>query len=436
MKKSVQKIFALLLLLAMVLSTASCQDSLGSQTQTQTGTLEQTQSDGYFQKKTEEKELGTVKTPMTWETINSLPIASNSMSLAERRALCSDFFRLAQTFQWIPNEDVTYTVTASNKKMLFGAGTVFGGVPYVTEARGGSIYIAMQYYDEKTGVMDVKSVGGKNFAFVIGNHCSYGALWGWGRVVNSNNGCGLTNTMTSEHGCIPVGPYTYNCTGDWSQNNLTKTVCSNNGIDVMFESYAKLQTADGIVMYGTGGGHVCMIASNAVVVRENGKINGDQSYVLVHEQVSSPSPYTAADGSTITIEGRVDHKYSFNEIFKKNYLPFTFAELIGTDPVEEASATCSITDAAASIDTFSKGVVEANYAISDVQLTLTDAEGKVILSKFTANTASNKRSLNLSTVFLPSLRTYVKNADCTVTLDCRLSTGNVIRIYSGTLLKV
>ncbi len=431
-----KKLLCLMLALVTVLSLAACQEPIS----TQTATSEQATEDGYYGTpvtgNTPSKELATVPTPMTWKTLNDFPLANNNMSLEQRRQLCADFFKLAQTFQWTPNEDINFVVSATNKHLSFPVGQVYAGVPYITEAKAGSVYIAMQFYDEQTGVMDVKSVGGKNFAFLIGNHCSSGAFWGWGRVVNSTS-CRTTPTMVPKNGCIPVGDYEFNRDVEqWNSAYTTFDVTKANGEQKMFEAYAKLQTADGIVRVNDkGSGHVCMISAKAVVVRDgSGKIDGKNSYVLLHEQTSTPKPVTLQDGAHVVIEGRIDEKDSFESMFKAGYLPFTFAELIGTDPVEAASASVNLGGSTVTPDALSDSVVTSNYAIAYVKLIVTDKDGKELYTKYGNNSKYNKMDLEMNLVALPATLKRYATGENKVKLECFVSTGQNFTVYEGTLV--
>lgn len=429
-----KRILALILLVATVLSFSACQNVPATQTTPATQTQTQTQQNETAPSK--DKPAGTtttVTTPMKWDTINSLPIATNDMSIADRRQLCSDFFRMAQTFQWTPNEEIRYTITASGKKPVFEVGKVYAGVPYITEAKSGSIYIAMEYYDEETGVLDVASVGGKNFAFVIGNHCSSGALWGWTRVVNSAT-CQLTHSMVQANGCLKLGPYQYDTSiKTWNGVN-TDTVIKANGTQTIYESYALLDVADGIVRY-VNSGHVCMISEKATVVRKaDGTIDGDKSYVKLHEQGSSPVLQTMDDGSQATIVGRVDSEVSFKKLIDGGYVPFTFAEF-QNDPVEKATVSSDIPEGTVKVEELMKCKVSSNYAIATLTATIYDADGKEIYKKIGHNDYYNKKEISIATaVILTSAKRFAKNPGCTIKLETRVSTGEVFPVYSGNLV--
>ena len=129
----------------------------------------------------------------------------------------------------------------------------------------------------------------------------------------------------------------------------------------MFESYAKMKPADGLVCPG----HVRMNAAVPTVVRNaDGTINPEESYSLIHEQVcytAHPNHIRIApDGTHYVAQGCVDIKYTFRELFDTNYLPVTFAEFQDPSKVEPARIRLAVEPE------LKDRVLTANYPISDV----------------------------------------------------------------------
>ena len=61
------------------------------------------------------------------------------------------------------------------------------------------------------------------------------------------------------------------------------------------------------------------------------------------EQTSSLHPMNQSDGSTVYMEGIADSKTTFKKLFSGYYVPFTFAEFHGLNPVEKGEASLSST---------------------------------------------------------------------------------------------
>ena len=329
---------------------------------------------------------------VTWEAINAFPIKNKDMSVQELRQLCVDFFRFAKTARWVCKQDVDYIRTRRNAVDAMKGGQVYGGLPYIGHATG-SVYRLMDYIDEN-GVVDISPVINRkafNKAYSwklfknFGNQCANGAYQGWGRVISSANYRG-TPTMVVKNGFLPVGEYVAPTDIDNYTQKNTVAICEENGEAVMFRSYAALQLADGLVCYTTAG-HVIMCTGAPVVVyKEDGSIDPEQSYILATEQAQTWKEREAADGTTYLMKPNVDKEYTFRKLFDKHYLPFTFAELLGTKPV--ADTVCSVNlegEEITSRELFNAHVT-ANHGILDIYVIFTDEEGNQVYKHAVRNT--------------------------------------------------
>lgn len=371
-----KRILALLLAVLSILSLAAC----GGQSLdgTETGTVAETKTESTAQTKTEEPaNFPKVLDTKISEKIAALPVANASMSTAELRQLCLDFFAIQLSFAWTPNKSFSYERTVGNNASR-NVGTVYGGIPYV-HSTSQSLYSVLTFYDEATGVMDIAAMGASPHT-AIGNQCSGSSFWAWARISNTMN-WHKTVEIVAKNGAIPVGPYTY----DENLTNFSKchtgTICVQNGPEVMYQSYAKLQPADGIVYYDNGGGHVAMIQSCHVEYKD-GAIDPEASYVIIREQRPGDGPSTQTDGSAITIQLGITGKHSFSNLWKKTYIPFTLAEFLGQDPIEEGSVTLGIEEESTALDTVINGTMTASYAISHIKISVLDKDGNEAVSKY------------------------------------------------------
>lgn len=437
-----KRLVAFLLLFCVLFSLSSCQ---GVEVKTQTQETE-TSEKITTPIKTENKNLS-VADPLTWDKLNAFPIANSEMTQEELRKLCVDFFRLELSFQWTPSSDVSYNITThNNQEVSFTAGKLYGGIPYQGATNGGSPYLWMQYYDEKTGVLDVDTLNGKNVINLLANHCSHGSFWAWSRVINSINTRG-TRTFTAANGCIPIGPYTYDPSiQEWSTENKkgsTDEVCELNGEQVMYQSYAQVLPGDGLVSTGPSSGHVQMASEKAHVEKNaDGTIDGQKSYIIILEQASVQKDYQHPDGSVATVQGGIDSKVSFAAFFKGSYIPFTFKEFMGTDPVEKAVTTLNLPSGAATVEQLAGAVITSNYPISDVTVRVTDGEGNEVYRYQGKSIPESKLGNAVIAKTLPieryviktALKRFVGKADHTVSVDCRVGSGDLTTVYAGTMV--
>ncbi len=436
-----KKIIAIFLLLCTLLPLCACSSGLEEQP---------LESSPPTAEKTQEKKDPTysVPTPLTWKEIDAIPVANSNMTTEELRKICVDYFRLQTSFQWTTVKNFDYIIRSGNSQRKFQPGKIYGGIPYVTSSKGGgNLYLWMEHYDEKTGILDLGKRSGQDLMDLLGNHCAHGAFWGWTRVVNSAEIRG-TRTYTQKNGCINVGPYVYDpeleefSTED--PNLGTAKVCQDNGEQVMYQSYAKLLPADGVNASHTENWHVRMISQGATVVyNEDGTINGEKSYVLSIEQASSPHDYTCPDGTVANIMSRVDQKYTFASLFKGGYIPFTFAEFLGTDPVEESRVTLDLDQSSVTTEILQGATVSSNYSISHVTVLAVDENGEELyryVKKFTpSDTGGNAiicTSLSLENAIIPAtLNRYANKDDVKIQILCRISTGQEPLIWEGKLVK-
>ena len=372
----------------------------------------------------------------TWDEINAIPVATPEMSVDELRQICVDYASLQQNFYWTPTHRLDYICEAAGDadadgKLHIKVGDVYGGLPY--GGGGMSLYSAMDYYDEKTGVFDTSSFTGKNVN-TMSNHCSSSIMWGFMRVSTTVNYHG-TVTMLPVNGCIPIGPYTYDQTlerFDVSPDTFTRAICTQNGEQTMFESYALLQKADGVVTYlGEGiGGHTRMILEDATVVRSaDGTIDGDQSFVRSVEQYSTKTNIEVS-GATVVQHGEPNKKYTFREMFKSGYVPFTIPEFCGMAKVEKAHAELNV-GADATIDQLKTAILTSNYAIAKVYLNVLDENGNVVSSTVRHIADNPVRTYDLTKLL--SARFLSDVAGKRMQIQAFVGSGELLTAFDGTV---
>jgi predicted small lipoprotein YifL len=313
-----------------------------------------------------------VAEPLTWDDVNAIPLADDSMNEEQLRQICLDYMRMMLTFTWTPSQEVTYNNGSSDKTLY--AGSVYGGLPY-TPACNGNIYTLMEFYDSDNGMLDLS--GGVSTIQKISNQCSSSTYWAWNRVCNS-----IWYTSTSaalqSNGYLRVGPYTYDdAATEFGKENSTNQICLTNGPEVMFESYALAKPADGIVQ-NAGDGHFRMVVSVDVVRDAGGNIDGVASTITYMDQIRSWTPATQSNGVPYEIEGGVDVKISFFDLFNSGYIPVTFAELNKQDPVEKSDTTFSHTGDSISLTQLVTANVESNYYVSDISAQIGTGEKPVV----------------------------------------------------------
>lgn len=378
--------------------------------------------------------IPTINDKLTWEKINSFPIKTTDMTIEEARQLCVDFMRFSKTALYIPSDNMTYQLNPTGTQDQMVKGQIYGGLPYVGLGGCSSIYRVMDYIDEETGVVDmtnpIKNPG------LFGSHCSSQTYWAWGRVISSV-GQAFTQSINHRNGYLRVGPYTY----DDNQTSFnagfsTYMVAELNGIQTMCQSYALMQPADGVVNYRSGG-HVMMISSVPVVEymdAEKKFIDPDRSYVLILDQHQGWEEMTNDKGDTFRAKINVDGKFTFQQLYSKGYLPFTYAEFTGAKPIEETKYEFSLTASEITLDELFTGTVTSNFGISDIYVTIRNDKGEDLYRHITrADEAGHKEwsiTREANNVFTYGDLSQLKGT-YPVEVTVQLSTGERPVVYSG-----
>ena len=432
-----KKFFAILMCLATVVCLFGC----GKQTAEPTATTEPKADYSAW--------AGIVADPKSWyDELMAMPIANENMSEDELRQLCVDAMRMNLTFRWTPNMDINYSFTLLERtsEVSLPANIAYSGMFYCNNNARGNVWKALEYYDVETGVMDVMAMGGT----VLGNlssACARGCEWGWARVSNSTGLETMSSYNQYNSNIALVGTYNYGLGKySFSSGNGTKDIIAENGEDVMLQSYAAIQKADGV--YSSSAYHVMMCTDAPVIVYDaEGKIDPAQSYVMILEQDAVGSKTDKQDtiqenGITLRALGGVDRKYTFRDLLDKGYLPFTIKELIGEDPVEAGDAwigtqTSRIESGADMLleDVLSKTLF-TNYAVCTTQVQIKDPQGNVLVTqKYDHQTTPFTYHVSISSRELVQKAAAYANGENTVHVYVRMSNGELKEAFN-TILKI
>lgn len=431
-----KKIFSLMLCFAMLIGLVGCGN-------------EEAPAPSTAPKRDYSMFAGIVADTQTWyNELMALPIANENMTEEELRQLCVDAMRMNLTFTWTPTMDINYSFTLLERtsEVTLLRGTAYSGMFYCNNNARGNVWKALNYYDHETGAMDIEAMGGDMLS-VMSSACARGVEWGWSRVSNSHGLETMGSYSQYNSNVIPVGPYTYPM-GKYSfgSGSGTKDIIAENGEDIMLQSYAAMQLADGL--YSSSSYHVIMASSNPVIVYdEEGKIDAEESYILVNEQDAIGSKtdkknYEQENGKTMRPLGTVDNKYTFRDLLDKGYVPFTLPELVGQDPVEAGDAWLGSQDSRLEngMDIVLSDLMDktlfANYAICTLELEVRTPDGQVLVRHTGGNntTPHTFHSPISNPEFEKEADAYA-NGKNTVHVLVRLSTGELKEAFQ-TVLKV
>lgn len=300
----------------------------------------------------------------------------------ELRAIAVEVMLDSLSIQWNTDRFIYYSkrVGLTGKKYTYSPGLVFAGIPYTDGSSG--IVQWMEYYDNESGLFSYPGTGAE-LDSILGNSCAGNIISAWNAVCNSMPKCGTTFWMVQSNGCMPVGPYTYPAMIESLKDYTTDQICTDNGKEIMFQSYAEILPADGLV--STPDAHAIMAREAAYVeYLKDGSIDGDKSYVVIMDQRAGKGDYfyVEMDGEVETLySGRTYAEYTFNELWELSYIPCCPAEFKGTDPYETPEVSFS-GSTPATIEDLMKGNVTSNYPIAVTRLVLVASDGtETILSR-------------------------------------------------------
>ena len=429
--------------------------------------------------------------------LSKIPIANPDMTEDELRDLVVSFMKLQINFAYrvdlktygsvygyyIKNLYSSYggSKNLANVMIKFEHGKYYGGIPYMGNAAG-SLYRWLPFYDAQTGDMDWSPIivsrreqwydSKKKITYpdvgsaIFGNSCSSSCVWAWSRVTNEVNSF-WTSGLIPANGYVKIGDYDL-ASGD-VHGDSTKTLCKTNGEQKMYEAYAQMLRADGLVQSG----HAAMIIADPVVkYNDDGSINGEESYVLIAEQKASfltASPLAGGVDQYSPLNGNITYrimgnyagnvvngsvkemKRSFKNLFDDGFLPFTIPELVGQGEVERSTVSFSYSAPTIKVTDIAAQSASSNYLISDITFEVRNVAGELVFTACYANVSEHFSPNDLKTFPLTMAMTanqmyanggYVgenlaKYTDGTYTIEilCRLSTGELISAYSGKLTK-
>ena len=170
-----------------------------------------------------------------------------------------------------------------------------------------------------------------------------------------------------------------------------------------------------------------------VVYHPDGTIDGAQSYLLITDQYSNWSEGTNAAGDTYQHTNYINRKFTFQQLFMEGYLPFTFAEFQGTNPIEPTQVTFNHQGDTISLKELTAGTVVANYGISDIYAVVKDAQGKEVYRSAQRADAAGIMSLTFGRAIQSNQWSSYTDGNYTVEVICQLGTGERPVVYTGKL---
>ena len=279
------------------------------------------------------------------------------------------------SIEWCSPDGIAYHKKGSKKHFQYPKNMTFGGVMYTGASAG--LFHFLEFYDYETGQLLYPGTADE-LKLDIGSACADSLLWSWATVSNSTSGGFHPNFMVQKNGFIPVGTYEYNASIPSFSLLSTETIISNNGPEIMAESYAQALPADALV--SSTDIHAMMVIENPTVVYlADGKIDTASSYIMIQDQrggIGAGYYDVEHDGYTVHHSGRISEKFTFDMLMEKNYIPMTTAEFVGTKAYDAPTVTVEGGECT-SFESLSELSVVSNYPIAVININTKDAKGRI-----------------------------------------------------------
>lgn len=300
-----------------------------------------------------------------------------------RVEMANNLMRKMSLVKWVCNDNMDFKGDSEFTSTLqYTKGITYTGIPYIAGSNGfTNIQQWLKLYPEGSTY-----TGETGWNTMLGNQCSSAVIRAIQPFTNSNtfSQFSVMNSLPREAhpSYTKVGPYNID---DYSLT--TQAVTQSNGSteaereQIIYESYAESKNGDFIVSrwissQGTLLGHIRIVSSVHVVRNSQGKIDGQNSYMITHEQCSTMD-------KTKYSTWRIDYKYRFNQLYNSTgtsakYIPI---RLNSYETSYFATPYLTITNAnnAANISSGISGRVMSNYHIYEVILNITDAQGNSVI---------------------------------------------------------
>lgn len=283
------------------------------------------------------------------------------------------------SIQWCTDTSYKYHKTGpvSNKEYIFEPGNIYAGIPYNNANAG--IFQFLEYYDHETGTLEYPR-SAEELKNEIGVDCASAVLWAWSTVCTSIVGGYYPNYMVIKNGYIPVGTYKYDANTPSFAHLPTQKIIRMNGQKIMFESYKMIEKADAVV--SSTDNHAMMAVEDAhIEYLPNGQLDRENSYVIFMDQRAGGEKLEQTDenGNVLHFSGRLEAKFTFNELYRKHYIPVSALEFQVPYYYEHVEA--EVNQECNSYEDLKTAVITSNYPFAVLRISAVRGGKETVLHR-------------------------------------------------------
>ena len=334
----------------------------------------------------------------------------NSMFIypENKRELVVKYIRDLATVKWAPKKTFHLfgKYEAWNYSLTYKIGKTYYGLPFLVGSRG-----TKEQFENS--IENGFYIGGTTNSDCIGNAC-YDAVY-----VSLIQVC-PSITFKSTEDMLPSNNTGLAAVGDWDYSasaHDTPRIIKRNSIQTMAKAYAQLEIGDVVLKHvvAQDAGHARIVSLPPVVTyKDDGSIDLNKSFITTIEQTNAWD-----DQVTINTTWWVDHKYSFAELYKTNFVPLTPIDYnISSKPYINALEI--VTDDEFSLSGKLSGTLSSNHYIIQIIAKITDKDGNELYSEKYYPTVKKVFLEDLD--FSPNLSDF-NEGEYNLTIDASLALG-------------
>ena len=256
----------------------------------------------------------------------------------------------------------------------YEAETVYRGLPYSRAT--GDYDEFLEFY--KDGYFEVNS---PYYEEIVGVHCSSSINRGFQQLIpmvfkGTMRPCSVRGNSFELVGGLKLPT-------EFGDGYDSEDVWNANSKNAVLEAFGKLRKGDVIYFKSKKkSGHVRLISGNPVVARdpETGLIDPEASYVVTTEQTNQFDKTRTDDVKTTWW---IDHHYTFEELYKRKFMPITLAVYSSGEKLQDAHLFFSGSNTAEGVlNNELNGEFFSNFPIIYALAKVTDEEGKIVAKGF------------------------------------------------------
>ncbi|MBE6565042.1 MAG: hypothetical protein E7655_07200 [Ruminococcaceae bacterium] len=320
--------------------------------------------------------LVAIRDDVVYKTENSITYVRPQAILDDMRQTVVDYMKKLGSIRWTNRVQMDFTsgpieYAAPN----YTSGMVLQGLLY----NGGKSTLEEWEYDlTGNAYTNTKKT---DFYKVTGTSCSHSIFAAYQLVAADVQISGATRCIPAmQQGVIGVGEYDY-------EGNFATTEAMIMGDDKtvraaeqrIYAAYAEMTPGDILLQWWLNKnnvplGHTILCASEPVLVyNSNGTINGNASYVLIHEQHA-----TLLEERGYKTTWRLDYKMTFSTLLSRFFVPVSISPM---KTGYSATPYCIVTDLPSGEELAANGLsgrIDSNYRIRWYTVSVKDASGKEV----------------------------------------------------------